>query len=155
MQRRIFAIAALAAACAAHTASAAGPPREAAEAPAAWVAAYDSMNGATAAAMYTPDATLWGSVSRSRTIGTAAISDYFGRTRPGVAATSVTLGDYTLREVAPGVAVASGLYTFHRRLNDGSASSDPSRFSMTFVRGTDGLWRIADHHSSRLPAPPR
>ncbi|MEO3472460.1 SgcJ/EcaC family oxidoreductase [Roseomonas sp. CAU 1739] len=134
---------------------AAGPPSDATSVPAAWVEAYDTNQGASAAAMYTPDATLWGSVSRERTIGTAAISDYFGRTRPGVASNTVTLGDYTLREIAPGVAVASGVYTFHRRLNDGSGSSDPSRFSMTFVRGTDGRWRIADHHSSRLPAAAR
>ena len=131
---------------------AAGPPGEAAAVPAAWAEAYGTNQGPPAAAMYTSDATLWGSVSRERTIGTAAIAEYFGRTRPGVASNTVTLGDYSLREIAPGVAVASGVYTFHRRMADGSASSDPSRFSMTFVRGADGLWRIADHHSSRLPA---
>jgi uncharacterized protein (TIGR02246 family) len=133
---------------------AAGPAAEMSAAPEAWRLAYDSMDGAAVAATYTADATLWGSVSRERTIGTVAIAAYFGRTRPGVAATSVTFGAYSLREVAPGVAVASGLYTFHRRMADGRASADPSRFSMPCVRGADGLWRIADHHSSRLPATP-
>ncbi len=140
---------------AAPPALAAGPPGEAAAVPAAWAEAYGTNQGPPAAAMYTPDATLWGSVSRARTIGSEAIVEYFGRTRPGVAANTVVLGEYSLREIAPGVAVASGLYTFHRRMVDGSASSDPSRFSMTVLRGADGLWRIADHHSSRLPAAPR
>jgi hypothetical protein len=55
--------------------------------------------------------------------------------------------------VAEGVAVASGHYTFSRRRADGTEQQEPSRFSMVLVRGADGLWRIADHHSSRLPPP--
>ncbi|MBS7789958.1 hypothetical protein KTR66_08130 [Roseococcus sp. SDR] len=60
-------------------------------------------------------------------------------------------GEFALRELAPGVAVASGHDTFLRRAADGAMSEEPSRFSMVMVRGGDGLWRIADHHSSRLP----
>ncbi|WP_431301970.1 hypothetical protein [Sediminicoccus sp. BL-A-41-H5] len=104
-----------------------------------------------AAAQYTSDARLWGSVSREQTVGTAAITAYFVRTRPGAAGIDVRFGDFALRELAPGLAVASGHYTFLRRAADGMMSEEPSRFSMVMMRGPDGLWRIADHHSSRLP----
>lgn len=72
-----------------------------------------------AAAQYTSDARLWGSVSREQTVGTAAITAYFARTRPGAAGIDVRFGDFALRELAPGVAVASGHYTFLRRAADG------------------------------------
>lgn len=117
----------------------------------AWAAAYAANQGPPAAAQYTEDARLWGSVSREQTVGAAAISAYFARVRPGATGIDVRFGDFGLRELAPGVAVASGHYTFLRRLPDGSEGQEPSRFSMVMVRGADGFWRIADHHSSRLP----
>lgn len=121
----------------------------------AWAVAYATNDGARAAAQYTPDARVWGSVSRTQTVGTEAITAYFGRVRPGATAIDVRWGEYALREIAPGVAVASGHYTFLRRLPDGSQGEEPSRFSMVLLRGADGVWRIADHHSSRLPPAPR
>jgi uncharacterized protein (TIGR02246 family) len=117
----------------------------------AWATAYATNDGARAAEQYTPDARLWGSVSREQTVGTAAITAYFARVRPGATGIDVRFGGFALRELAPGVAVASGHYTFLRRLPDGTEGQEPSRFSMVMVRGADGLWRIADHHSSRLP----
>ncbi|UPY35284.1 SgcJ/EcaC family oxidoreductase [Sediminicoccus sp. KRV36] len=117
----------------------------------AWAAAYATNDGAQAAARYTADARLWGSVSREQTVGSAAIAAYFARVRPGATGIDVRFGEFALRMLAPGIAVASGHYTFLRRLPDGSEGQEPSRFSMVMVRGTDGLWRIADHHSSRLP----
>jgi len=117
-----------------------------------WAAAYATNDGPQAAALYTDDARLWGSVSREQTVGRAAITAYFARVRPGASAIDVRFGDHALREIAPGVAVASGHYTFLRRLTDGTDGQEPSRFSMVMLRGPDGTWRIADHHSSRLPA---
>ncbi len=117
----------------------------------AWATAYATNDGPRAAAQYTPDARLWGSVSREQTVGTAAITAYFARVRPGATGIDVRFGEFALRELAPTVAVASGHYTFLRRLPDGSEGQEPSRFSMVMLRGHDGLWRIADHHSSRLP----
>ncbi|MEI6162599.1 MAG: SgcJ/EcaC family oxidoreductase [Roseococcus sp.] len=117
----------------------------------AWAAAYATNDGARAAAQYTADARLWGSVSREQTVGSAAITAYFARVRPGATGIDVRFGEFALRDLAPGVAVASGHYTFLRRLPEGSEGEEPSRFSLVMVRGADGLWRIADHHSSRLP----
>lgn len=116
-----------------------------------WATAYATNDGGRAAAQYTADARLWGSVSREQTVGTTAIATYFARVRPGATGIDVRFGEFALRELAPDVAVASGHYTFLRRLTDGSEGQEPSRFSMVLVRGADGLWRIADHHSSRLP----
>ncbi|MBY0336383.1 MAG: nuclear transport factor 2 family protein [Acetobacteraceae bacterium] len=118
----------------------------------AWAEAYATQDGPRAAALYTEEARLWGSVSRAQTVGRAAIADYFGRVRPGAVQISVSFGDHALRLLTPEVAVASGHYTFGRRAADGTPSEEPSRFSMTLLRGPDGAWRIADHHSSRLPA---
>jgi hypothetical protein len=64
----------------------------------------------------------------------------------------VHFGAHTPREIAPGMAVAQGRYDFLRSSPEGRESEEPSRFSMTLLRGADGVWRIADHHSSRLPA---
>ena len=130
-------------------ASAATSPTEAL---AGWARAYATNDGALAAACYTGDATLWGSLSRAPTVGREAITAYFGRRRPGAAQIGVRFGAHTLREIAPGVAVAQGRYDFLRTAPDGRESEEPSRFSMTLLRGADGVWRIADHHSSRLPA---
>lgn len=116
-----------------------------------WAIAYATNDGARAADQYTEDARLWGSVSREQTVGRAAITAYFARVRPGASTIDVRFGDFALRELAPGVAAASGHYTFLRRLPDGSEAQEPSRFSMVMLRGGDGMWRIADHHSSRLP----
>jgi uncharacterized protein (TIGR02246 family) len=117
----------------------------------AWAEAYASNDGARCAALYTEDARLWGSVSREQTVGRAAIAAYFGRVRPGATGISVSFGEHAVRVLADGVALASGHYTFRRTRADGTESQEPSRFSMAMVRGADGIWRIADHHSSRLP----
>lgn len=118
----------------------------------AWADAYATNEGPRAAALYTEDARLWGSVSRQQSIGRAAIANYFGRVRPGAQAISVRFGEHAVRHVGDGTAVASGHYTFARRLSDGSEQSEPSRFSMVMVRTGGGTWQIVDHHSSRLPA---
>jgi uncharacterized protein (TIGR02246 family) len=132
----------------------------AAEAPAdpaallrAWAEAYAINEGPRAAALYSEDARLWGSLSRQQTVGREAIAGYFGRVRPGATAISVRFGEHAVRQVGNGFAVASGHYTFVRRQPDGSEQAEASRFSMAMARAADGTWRIVDHHSSRLPAP--
>lgn len=117
----------------------------------AWTVAYATNDGARAAAVYTEDAVLWGSLSRELTVGRAAINTYFGRVRPGLAGIAVEFGEHRTQMLGDGVAMASGLYTFIQRRADGTENREPSRFSMLLARGSDGVWRIANHHSSRLP----
>ncbi|MBR0647479.1 SgcJ/EcaC family oxidoreductase [Plastoroseomonas hellenica] len=158
MQFRSFALAMILLAAAAtfpRTATAADPSADPAAALRAWAEAYATNDGTRSAAVYTEGARLWGSVSREQTIGREAIAGYFGRARPGATAIGVSFGEHAVRVLADGVAVASGHYTFSRRRADGTEDLEPSRFSMVLVRGQDGIWRIADHHSSRLPPAPR
>src|SRR5215831_21292348 len=50
-------------------------------------------------------------------------------------------------------AVNSGYYTFSYT-KDGETKSIPARYSLTYVKdGND--WKIVDHHSSAVPAPPK
>lgn len=119
----------------------------------AWAEAFASQDGTRAAALYTEDARLWGTVSREQSVGQAAIIRYFGP-MPGVTARSVAFADYALRDLGNGAAVASGQYTFTLHRADGSELRPAARFSMTLLRGPDGTWRIVDHHSSLLPRPP-
>jgi uncharacterized protein (TIGR02246 family) len=118
----------------------------------AWSGAYATVDGARVAALYTEDARVWGTTSREQTVGRAAIAEYFGRQRPDAVAISVAFGEHALRKIGETTAVTSGHYTFSRRSADGRENPLPSRFSMVLSRGEDGLWRIVDHHSSRLPA---
>ena len=118
----------------------------------AWTAAYASNDGARAAAVYTEEAVLWGSVSRELTVGRDAITAYFGRVRPGLAGIAVEFGEYRVQSLSDGAAIASGHYTFIQRRADGTENREPSRFTMVLARGADGVWRNANHHSSRMPA---
>lgn len=117
----------------------------------AWAEAYATNEGPRAAALYTEQARLWGSTSREQSLGRDEIARYFGRVRPGATAIAVRFGEYGVQEAPGGFAAVSGHYTFVRVQPDRSEQLEPSRFSMAMLRGPDGVWRILDHHSSRLP----
>ena len=119
----------------------------------AWSEAYATMDGQRTSALYTDDARLWGTASHLQNIGRDSITGYFSRARPGVTNISVSIEDHSVRPLAEGASAASGSYTFRMNKSDGTVQETAARFSMAMVRGTDGKWRIADHHSSPLPAP--
>lgn len=150
MRRRITCAALLAACAAIPVARADGSP---AALLTAWAEAFAAQDGARSAALYTDDASLWGTTSREQSSGRAAITRYFGP-MPNITARSVTFGDHTIRPVADTIAIASGQYTFVLRRADGTELRAPARFSMTLVKVADGAWRIADQHSSLMPRPP-
>jgi hypothetical protein len=79
----------------------------------AWAEAYATNEGPRAAALYTEDARLWGSVSRQQTVGREAIADYFGRVRPGATAIAVRFGEHAVRE--EGGRLRGGLGPLHLR----------------------------------------
>src|SRR5215510_12482704 len=65
---------------------------------------------------------------------------------------TVKFGDQLIR-VYGNTAVNSGYYTFSYT-KDGETKSIPARYSLTYVKdGND--WKIVDHHSSAVPAPPK
>jgi uncharacterized protein (TIGR02246 family) len=119
----------------------------------AWTEAYATMDGQRTSAVYTDDARLWGTSSHQQSVGRDSITAYFARSRPGVASITVTIAEHSIRPLAEGAAVASGHYAFRMNRTDGTQQQTHARFSMAMVRGTDGKWLIADHHSSPLPAP--
>ena len=57
-----------------------------------------------------------------------------------------------MQSLGDGAAIASGQYIFIQRRADGTENREPSRFTMVLARGADGVWRNANHHSSRMPA---
>ena len=123
--------------------------RDVAEATAAWVAAYNSRDPARITAQYDREAILWGTTSPTLRADPAAIADYFkdAGKRPDA---RVTVNDQHIRVVGD-MAVNTGSYTF-TDVRDGKSVTNPARFTFVYrIRG--GRWLIADHHSSRVPAP--
>src|SRR5262249_37430599 len=98
---------------------------------------------------------------RRRAVGHAVTDDTVGRCRPesllrrrlpALPKATVKFGDQLIR-VYGNTAVNSGYYTFSYT-KDGETKSIPARYSLTYVKdGND--WKIVDHHSSAVPAPPK
>ena len=149
---RLIALAALvfAAGCAGVGGGApSGSRTEVAQATAAWVAAYNSRDPARIAALYDPEAVLWGTAASGIRADPAGIAEYFkdARKRPDARVSIVQQHDRVYGEVG----LSSGTYTF-TDVRDGKNVTNAARFSFAF-RKRDGRWLIVDHHSSRLPAP--
>lgn len=124
---------------------------EAAVATQAWAAAFNSCNAAGAAALYQPDAVLWGTFAPAIISGRAGVQRYFERVCSADPPPKVSFGEQLLR-VYGDTAINSGTYAFSFVVQ-GQPRSALARFSFTY-RKVDGQWLIADHHSSALPAPP-
>lgn len=118
-----------------------------AAATAAWRAAYDSRDPARIAAMYDPDAVLWGTTAKTVAATPAAIADYF-KDAPKRPNARVTFGEQHHRAYGD-VGVSTGYYTFSD-VRDGQPVSRPARYTMVF-RHREGKWRIVAHHSSEVP----
>ena len=104
-----------------------------------WIAAFNSHDLDRHMALYTEDATLFGSVDELQ-IGRDAIRTYFGK-RPS----TVRVKDYPLpqvRDVGSDVKVSAGFVEFA----DGDTPL-PYRMTWVLVR-RDGNWRITQHHGS-------
>ena len=119
----------------------------------AWAEAYASQDGARSAALYSDDASVWGTASRSPTVGRAGITEYFGRPREGVVSSSVTFDERETKPLGDGTVLAYGRYTFRQKRTDGTETALPARFSMVLAKAQDGSWRIVHHHSSPMPRP--
>jgi uncharacterized protein (TIGR02246 family) len=104
-----------------------------------WIDAFNSHDLDRHMALYTDDATLFGSVDELK-VGRPAIRAYFGNLPPSVRVKTYAMPH--LREIAPGVAVTAG----HVDFADGD---EPSPYRMTWVLvRQDGNWRITQHHGS-------
>ena len=117
-----------------------------------WAAAYAAMSGEKSAASYAADARLWGTASRTQTVGREAIRAYFDAGSRNLQSRSVLIGEHAIQRFGD-TAVASGHYEFRNTRADGVSTARPARFSMTLV-SQNGRWLIANHHSSLLPDAP-
>jgi hypothetical protein len=103
------------------------------------------------AALYDPQAILWGTVSPTISSG-PGIRQYFDRVCGSPTPPKVAFTEQFVR-VYGDTAVNSGSYTF-TIVRDGKPTPLPGRYSMTFRKSGD-QWLIVDHHSSLRPAPPK
>src|SRR5437588_708804 len=102
--------------------------------------------------LYAKDAVLWGTLSPTIRSDAAAVKAYFVGAFQALPKATVKFGDQVIR-VYGNTAVNSGYYTFSYT-KDGETKSIPARYSFTYVKdGND--WKIVDHHSTAVPAPPR
>lgn len=128
-----------------------GPAEEAGALFAKWKAAYDSNDNVAVAKLYTEDAILHGTRSRTLTIGRDAITNYF-KIVVGTG-NKVQFVEQEIRVISPTTVLAVGFNDFLRN-KDGTLTPEPARFTILLVKQGDD-WLIAHHHSSLRPAPPQ
>jgi uncharacterized protein (TIGR02246 family) len=118
------------------------------QATAHWARLFASADPERMAALYLPEAVLWGTFATRLIQGRPGIRDYFVRAFASGVSPRAELGEHVAR-VYGALAVCSGHYTFTLGVQ-GESRTLPARFSFTFQQ-QDGLWLIADHHSSLMP----
>jgi len=130
----------------------AGPQEDVAAATAQWAAVFAENNPDSIVALYAKDAVLWGTLSPTVRSDPSAVKAYFVGAFGVLPKATVKFGDQVIC-VDGNTAINTGYYTFSYT-KDGEAKSIPARYSFTYVK--DGNeWKIVDHHSSAMPAPPR
>jgi uncharacterized protein (TIGR02246 family) len=132
--------------------AAAGPKEDVAAAGEKWATVFAENNPDTIMPLYAKDGVLWGTLSPTVRSDPAALKAYFVGAFQALPKATVKFGDQLIR-VYGDTAVNTGYYTFSYT-KDGETKSIPARYSFTYVKdGND--WKIVDHHSSAMPAPPR
>jgi uncharacterized protein (TIGR02246 family) len=132
--------------------AAAGPQEEVAAATQQWATVFAENNPDSILTLYAKDAVLWGTLSPSVRSDPVAVKAYFVGAFGVLPKATVKFGDQLIR-IYGNSAVNTGYYTFSF-IKDGETKSIPARYSFTYVKdGND--WKIVDHHSSAMPAPPK
>jgi uncharacterized protein (TIGR02246 family) len=132
--------------------AAAGPQEDVAAAGQKWATVFAENNPDAMLPLYAKDAVLWGTLSPTVRSDPAALKAYFVGAFQAFAEGHRQIGDQLIR-VYGNTAVNTGYYTFSYT-KDGETKSIPARYSFTYVKdGND--WKIVDHHSSAVPAPPK
>ncbi len=112
-----------------------------------WADYFNAGDGEAVAALYTPSAVLWGTLSRDMTVSPDGMKSYFSdAARLGL---TVKLGAYAAQALTQDIAAIAGHYNLFRAL-EGRVTMFPSRYSIVLVR-QETEWLIAQHHSSLKP----
>ena len=114
-----------------------------AAATAAWADAFNSRQTARIAALYDPEAVLWGTSSKKMATTPAEIAEYFNNASK-VPSLKVAISDQKVRTYGD-IAISTGAYTFSFPKGELAA-----RFTFVFYN-REGKWLIVEHHSSRVP----
>ena len=130
----------------------AGPKEDVGAATEKWATVFAENNPDTIITLYAKDGVLWGTLSPTLRSDPAAVKAYFVAAFKALPKATVSFGEQLIR-VYGDTAVNTGYYTFSYT-KDGETKSIPARYSFTYVKdGND--WKIVDHHSSAMPAPPK
>jgi uncharacterized protein (TIGR02246 family) len=114
-----------------------------------WAETFNAGEPDAVAALYAPDATIWGTLGQKLTTGLTDITTYFAEAaRAGL---KVKLGEHVLSPLSQISAVDAGEYEFTRTV-DAQTALLPARYSFVLVKQS-GVWMIAHQHSSFLPKP--
>jgi uncharacterized protein (TIGR02246 family) len=116
-----------------------------------WAALFSANDAAAAVRLYSSDAVVLGTVSRTIAQGTEAIQEYFSRL-PG-SRSKVVIGDRRTIVINDSAVASAGFYDF-TIMRKGQPSANPARFTFLIVK-RDGQWLITHHHSSFRPKPPQ
>ena len=118
----------------------------------AWVTALDSCDVGRIAALYHPEAVLWGTTSPAIVTTPEGVRQYCAGTCAANMQLKVKVDQQFVR-VYGDAAINSGSCTVAYVAN-GRSGSFPARYSFT-CRRAGNQWLIVDHHSPRVPAPPQ
>ncbi len=116
-----------------------------------WANAFNNCDSQKLAALYAPDAVLWGTVSPAIISSPAGIRQYFDRACSAAPSPKVAFGEQLVR-VHGEAANNSGGYVF-TVFPGGQARQFPARYSFSYKK-QNGQWLITDHHSSAVPSQP-
>jgi len=122
---------------------------DAADVLATWVTGFNAGDVDAIAGLYSPDATLFGTISPFLTTRPEDVRAYFAAVAKSrmqvrlIDAPSVT-------KIADAGVVLSGLYEFSGPRPDGQSFTMPARYSFV-VANIGGHWRILHQHSSPQP----
>jgi uncharacterized protein (TIGR02246 family) len=114
----------------------------------AWILAFNRGDAAGIAALYDPQAVLWGTTASQLITTPAGIHAYFEAVFALQPSPRMVLNDL-LPRLFGDVAVNTGRYTLSLAPPP-LLREVPARFSFTYRRAAGG-WRIVDHHSSAIP----
>ena len=113
-----------------------------------WERTFNAGDSAGLAALYAPDAVLWGTLAQALTVSPQAIHAYF--TDAAAAGLKATLGEHISTRLSEDCVIDAGHYELYR-VKDGKTTLFPARYSIVLKKPASG-WLIAHHHSSMLPS---
>ena len=132
--------------------AAAGPKEDVAATTEKWGTVFAENNPDAIMTLYANDAVLWGTLSPTLRSDPAAVKAYFVGAFKALPKATVSFGEQLIR-VYGDTAINTGYYTFSYT-KDGETRSIPARYSFVYVKNGNE-WKIEDHHSSAMPAPPK